>query len=176
MPIPTRTPRPLRILLPASLAVGIAVFGATVAWLAPAGSRDLRVAAPALLTAGALAAAGLALALARRRARARLGAGRSVERRGRLELVPLGDGQAAVILDGIPDSPLADCPAAGANPGEAAATAAAIWNAVDAAVLVAAAEASVPVADRRDRPRGPRGWVQRLAGRPPRRRRPEDFP
>lgn len=176
MPIPSQTPRTLRTLLPASLAVGIAVFGATLAWLAPAGSPDRRAAAPALLTAAALAAAGLALVWARRRARARLGDARSVGRRGRLELVPLGDGQAAVIFDAAPDPRVAPGPAAGAMPGEAAATAASIWSAVDAAVRAVAAEANVPVPDRPDRRPGPRGWVKRLASRLPRRRRPADFP
>lgn len=176
MPRPPRTPRTLRILLPASLAVGIAVFGAALAWFAPTGSRDLHTAAPALLTAAALAAAGLALVWARRRARSRLGNAGSGERRGRLELVPLGDGQAAVIFDAVPGSRLAPGPAAGEAPGEAAAIAASIWNAVDATVRAAAADANVPVADRPDRRPGPWGWVKRLGSRQPRRRRPGDFP
>jgi len=115
--MPSRNARTLRILLPASLAVGIAVFGGTLAWFGPTGSPGLRAAAPALLTAAVLAAAGLVLVRARRRAGARLGEAGSVERPGRLELVPLGDGQAAVIFDAVPDSRLAAIPGAGRHPG-----------------------------------------------------------
>lgn len=172
----SRNPRTLRILLPASLAVGIAVFGAALAWFAPADTPGLRAAAPALLTAAALAAAGLVLAWARRRARARLGRAGAAERPGRLELVPLGDGQAAFIFDAVADSRPAAGPGAGRHPGEAAATAASIWSAIDAAVQAAAVEANVPVPDRPDRRSDPRGWLARVAGRFPRRRRPEDFP
>ena len=72
--------------------------------------------------------------------------------------------------DSAPDSRLAAIPGAGRHPGEAAATAASIWCAIDAAVLAAAAEANVPVTDRPARRTAPRGWLARAAGRVRRRR------
>lgn len=176
MPLLSRNPRTWRTLLPASLAVGIAVFGATLAWLAPAGSPGLRAAAPALLTAAALAAAGLVLVRAGRRARSRLGEAGSAERPGRLELLPLGDGQAAVIFDAAEVSRASPGPAAAAVPGEAAAAAAAIWSAVDAAVRAAASEPDELAPDRPARRTGARTCAERLASLLHRRRRPADSP
>lgn len=142
-------PRSSRSLLLASLAAGTATAGAVLAYLALAGPFDPRAAAGGVLAAAALSLSLLALAWARRRAqpgpgaRADRGDGRpshADEPRPGLALVPLGDGEAALIYDepragGRPAQAGQAPPAAGR---EAAATADAIWDAVDAAVEAAA--------------------------------------
>lgn len=162
---PPRTPRPALSLLPATLAVGAAVFGAAVAGFVLAGALPPGAAAPALLAAVTLGGAAAALALVRRRALPRRRAVADPAASGRLEVVALGDGQAAVLID---EPPVAQRPprAAAAEPGDASAAAAAIWDAVGAAVQAAGATEADPAGRSRQRTAttGP-GWMRWVRSR-----------
>lgn len=164
--------------LVATATVGAVVFGAAVAAIGRRAAADPRVTAAGLLTAGALTVALLLMVWARRRTGAprtgrrdrRPGAAPARDD-GRLAVVPLGDGQAAVIWD-EPAAPGRQGPVAGDDAArEAAAATAAIWEAVDAAVLAADLAAEPPSGPA---PRGPAG--PRRPRRPWDRRRRDDTP
>lgn len=133
----------------ATLAVGTAVFGGTVAVLAHSGPVDPRVAAAGLLASAALTVALLTMIWARRRTgsgranpSARSGRpGSTPETSGdRLTVIDLGQDQAAVIFaePALRPTPLQPAPtAAGSAAREAAETATAICEAVVAAVAAA---------------------------------------
>ncbi|MBM4132085.1 hypothetical protein FJ250_13855 [bacterium] len=165
MPRSPRTPRSASTLLSAILAVGAAVFGAVVAGLVLAGALPSAAGAPALLGALTLGLGSGALALVRRPARPRRGAAATPAPADRLEVVGLGDGQAAVVIEESPGA--RQLPrATGAEPGEAAAAAAAIWDAVGAAARAADAEPdrTGARATRADAARS--AWTRRLLFRP----------
>ncbi|MBK8166721.1 MAG: hypothetical protein IPK64_12330 [bacterium] len=156
--------------------MGIAVFGTALVWLGPEGQGTLDVAFASLVTAAAVAGGGLALARAWRRARRPIGGRQLAGGGGRLELVPLGDGQAAIVYDASADSGSAPSPAVGPNGSEAAAAATAIWDAVDAAVRAVAAEPDRHDPEGPARMPSPRNWAKRLSRRLAHGRQPEDFP
>lgn len=84
----------------------------------------------------------------------------------RLALVPLGDGQTAVVYDEPPVAGPAH-PRTAADRGEATATAAAIWRAIDEAVALEAARGRPGAAatEPSTAPRPGAGWLPRLAAR-----------
>lgn len=131
-----RTNRPSP--LPATLGVALAVFGGTAAVLMRSGPLDPRVAMAGLVAAGGLTVALAAMIWARHRTEAALTQDRrgpvaGVDGPGAMVVIPLGQGQAAVIFD---DPVAAARPAPDPVTGhrEALRTADAIWAAVDAAV------------------------------------------
>jgi hypothetical protein len=149
--------------LVATATVGAVVFGAALAAIGHRATADPRVTAAGLLTAGALTVALLLMVWARRRTGAPRKARRD-RRQGaapaggaeRLAVIPLGDGQAAVIWD-EPAAPGRPQPTASDTADrETAAATAAIWDAVDAAVLAADPAAEPPSGPARHGPAGPR--------------------
>lgn len=159
--------RPARYLLLATLAVGTAVFGVTLTVLARSGPLDPRAALAGILAAAALTAALLALAWARRRTAGGAGSlarstfnGAADKPQRTLQVVPLGNGQAAVVFDEPPTGrpvPYAPPAAPAADP---AAEADAIWAAVQAVTAAPAGDHPRPslggLAGRLDRLRGRR--------------------
>lgn len=142
-----RTNRPS--LLPATLGVALVVFGVTTTVLLRSGPLDPRVALAGLAAAAGLTVALVVMIWARHRTEATLAREKNLPAAGAggpgaLVVVPLGQGQAAVIFDE---------PAVSAPPGSnqaadrraAGHTADAIWAAVDAAVA-AEATAGPPAA------------------------------
>ena len=168
--------------LAAGALVGAVVFGAAMAVAGLRRPADPRVAAAGLLTAGILASALAAMGLARRR----LVDGRTAGRPGpqgrggrherpegvpdgRLTLVPLGDGQAAVLWDEPARAPAPRPAGPGDAAGDGDAAADAIWAAVEAAVLeVATGSPPAPPRPGPGGPRRPRGPWGRRRGDDPR--------
>ncbi len=132
-----RTRRPS--LLPAALGIALVVFGGTVAVMVRSGPLDPRLALAGLAAAAALTVALVVMIWARHRTESALPPAREIGpslvspgRSGTI-VVPLGDGEAAIIFDEpVPSRPAAPTPAAVRR--EATHTADAIWDAVDAAV------------------------------------------
>lgn len=169
--------RHARLLLLAVPCVGTVVFGGTLAVLARSRTLDHRGDLAAL--AGILAAAGLTMALlglAWARFRTERSAGDNSKRAPgprvpagpALTVIPLAEGQAAVVFDEVAARPRV--PPGNTRPlhpgPEAAAAADAIWDAV-ADVVAASGQAAVPpsarIPDRRPNlPRSARSWARRL--------------
>ena len=163
--------RHARFILLASLAFGTVVFGGTVAVLAMSSPVDPWAAMAGILAAGALTVALLAMAWARRRTS---GAGQRPngadpvrDQDSGLAVVPLGDGQAAVIFDADAAGPV---PAAAPDPAVAAREAAVAADTIWAAITDVVADAGRPPAPSGNLPgpgHGPLDWARRLTRRQP---------
>lgn len=163
--------RHARFILVATLAFGTVVFGGTVAVLAVSRPLDPWAAMAGILAAGVLTVALLAMVWARRRAAGAgqrpIGAAPVRRPAGGLALVPLGDGQAAIIFDADATVP---APATDQDPAAAAREAAVAADDIWAAITDAVADAGRQTTPARNLPgpgHGPLDWARRLRRRQP---------